>query len=46
MFSLNPTGMAGCRQIPSCSDYCVKAVSKLGLIKGLKMSFIRIINCR
>lgn len=46
MFTLNPGWRVGCRQNPSCSDYCLESIGKLGLIKGLKASFLRIINCR
>jgi len=30
---------------PTCSEYCILAISKFGCIKGLKMSFLRLIKC-
>lgn len=46
LFSLNPGWLAGCRQYPTCSDYCLGVVKQHGLYKGLRMSWARIINCR
>ncbi|MBI2052305.1 MAG: membrane protein insertion efficiency factor YidD [Candidatus Sungbacteria bacterium] len=46
ILSLNPSLWAGCRQQPSCSQYCLQAVSRYGAIKGLVLSIKRIIACR
>lgn len=35
----------GCRFYPSCSDYAHQALKNYGLLKGLIMSFKRIIRC-
>ena len=35
-----------CRFIPSCSDYAQEAVTKHGLLKGAKLTILRIIKCR
>lgn len=34
-----------CRFTPSCSAYAKEAVTKKGLIKGLWLSFCRILRC-
>jgi putative membrane protein insertion efficiency factor len=35
----------GCRFYPTCSDYSIQAIEKYGVIKGLFLSFRRIISC-
>lgn len=35
-----------CRQLPSCSLYIREMILEKGVIKGLKLGFLRIINCR
>lgn len=34
-----------CRHIPTCSNYAVEAIETYGLIKGLFLSFKRIMKC-
>ncbi len=34
-----------CRFRPSCADYTYKAVEKYGVLKGLRMGFLRVIRC-
>jgi len=34
-----------CVFYPTCSEYSVQAIEKYGLIKGLSLSFYRIIKC-
>ena len=34
-----------CRYLPTCSDYSIDALIKFGLLKGLYMSFKRILSC-
>lgn len=36
---------ACCRYNPTCSDYAIAAFSKYGLIKGIWLSFKRILRC-
>lgn len=46
IFNLNPGVKAGCRQEPSCSEYCIQVVSKYGVVKGLAKSLLRVVQCR
>ena len=34
-----------CRYMPTCSEYSIDALKKFGLLKGLYMSFKRILSC-
>lgn len=34
-----------CKHIPTCSNYAIEAVSRYGCIKGLFLSFKRILRC-
>jgi putative membrane protein insertion efficiency factor len=34
-----------CKFTPSCSQYCIDSVEKLGLIKGLFYAALRILRC-
>ncbi len=34
-----------CRFIPTCSEYSYEAIDKYGVLKGIKMSFKRVIKC-
>jgi len=35
-----------CRYIPTCSSYAIEAVEKYGFLKGVELSFRRILRCR
>ncbi|HJX45645.1 MAG TPA: membrane protein insertion efficiency factor YidD [Patescibacteria group bacterium] len=35
----------GCRFEPTCSEYVNIAIQKYGIIKGTKISFLRLIKC-
>ncbi len=35
-----------CRHTPTCSSYAIEALERYGAIKGSKLAFKRIINCR
>lgn len=35
----------GCRFSPTCSEYSVEAIDKYGLLKGTKLSVLRLIRC-
>ena len=34
-----------CRFYPSCSQYSIIALQKYGLLKGVKLSFMRVLRC-
>ena len=34
-----------CRYLPTCSEYSIEALKEFGLIKGLILSFKRILSC-
>ena len=34
-----------CRFYPTCSNYAMEAIERFGIIKGLKMSIIRLLKC-
>ena len=34
-----------CRYLPTCSEYSIDALKKFGLLKGLYISFKRILSC-
>ncbi len=38
-------GVGKCRFNPTCSQYCVEAIKKKGLLKGLLLSLYRILRC-
>lgn len=46
IFSLGAGMYIGCRQEPSCSQYCIQVVSKYGVRKGLALTTKRVIMCR
>lgn len=35
----------GCRYVPTCSDYCLGAIKKHGVIRGTMLSISRISRC-
>ncbi len=34
-----------CRFYPTCSNYAMEAIERFGVIKGLKMSILRLLRC-
>ena len=34
-----------CRFTPTCSEYMIEAIDRLGVIKGLKLGIKRILKC-
>ena len=34
-----------CRFMPTCSNYSYQAIEKYGILKGIKLSIIRISHC-
>ena len=44
-FLLSPLLGETCRYFPTCSDYSIESLQKYGLLKGLLLSFKRILSC-
>ena len=44
-FLISPFLGHSCRYFPTCSDYCIEAFKNFGLLKGLYLSFKRILSC-
>jgi len=42
---ISPFKPTTCRFYPSCSEYAVQALKKYGLLKGLRLSAMRILRC-
>jgi len=43
--TISPLLGGNCRHSPTCSSYCIQALKKHGLIKGLYFSIKRILSC-
>ena len=44
-FLISPLIGQSCRYLPTCSEYSIEALNTYGLIKGLYMSFKRVLSC-
>ena len=44
-FVISPLLGQSCRYLPTCSEYSIEALKTYGLIKGLYMSFKRVLSC-
>ena len=44
-FLISPLLGHSCRYMPTCSEYSIDALKKFGLLKGLYISFKRILSC-
>ena len=42
---LSPFLGSNCRYIPTCSDYAIQAIEQKGIIKGIYISFKRVLRC-
>lgn len=42
---LGPWTQGGCRLHPSCSNYAIEALQKRGALRGLYLTFRRILRC-
>ena len=42
---LSPFLGANCRYVPTCSDYAIQAIEQKGIIKGIYISFKRVLRC-
>ena len=44
-FLISPLLGNSCRYLPTCSEYSIDALKKVGLLRGLYLSFKRIFSC-
>ena len=44
-FIISPLLGQSCRYLPTCSEYSIEVLNTYGLIKGLYMSFKRVLSC-
>ena len=44
--TVSPYLSGACRHYPSCSRYAHEAVSKHGVVGGIRMTFGRLVRCR
>ena len=44
-FLISPLLGNSCRYLPTCSEYSIESLKTYGFIKGLSLSFKRIISC-
>ena len=42
---VSPLLPTACRYVPTCSDYCVEAVERYGIVRGGLMAIGRILRC-
>ena len=42
---ISPYLGSNCRFYPTCSNYAMEAIERFGVIKGLKMSILRLLKC-
>ena len=42
---LSPFAGGACRFEPTCSDYAIAAIEQHGLLRGLRLSLIRVAKC-
>ena len=45
-FFISPILPPSCRHSPSCSNYCMDAIEKHGVFKGLLLGINRLLRCR
>ena len=44
-YLLSPLLGNSCRYLPTCSEYSIEALKEFGFVKGLILSFKRILSC-
>ncbi|OIP02157.1 MAG: membrane protein insertion efficiency factor YidD [Bacteroidetes bacterium CG2_30_33_31] len=44
-YAISPLTPASCRHIPTCSEYCVDALKRYGVLQGSAMAAERIARC-
>ena len=42
---ISPLLKTNCRYLPTCSEYSIESIKNHGIIKGIYLSFKRILNC-
>lgn len=42
---ISPLNPPTCRFTPTCSEYALEALEKYGVLKGIGLSFIRVLRC-
>ncbi|SHK00580.1 membrane protein insertion efficiency factor YidD [Paramaledivibacter caminithermalis] len=42
---ISPLKKPSCRFYPTCSQYALEAIDKYGVLKGVRLSLIRILKC-
>ncbi len=42
---LSPLSPPCCRFIPTCSNYSIRAIERYGILKGIGLSFKRLLKC-
>jgi len=42
---VSPLFPASCRYTPSCSEYAAQALTRHGLVRGLRLSIARVVRC-
>jgi putative membrane protein insertion efficiency factor len=44
-YLISPLTPAACRHLPTCSSYTIEALTRHGVVKGLKLGSTRILRC-
>lgn len=44
-WAISPLFPPACRYIPTCSDYATEAVDRYGALRGMGMTFLRLLRC-
>ena len=42
---ISPLNPPTCRFTPTCSEYALEALEKYGTLKGIQLSFLRVLRC-
>ena len=42
---ISPYLGSNCRFYPTCSNYAIEAIEKFGVIKGIRMTILRVLRC-
>ncbi len=44
-FFISPYLGNNCRFYPTCSNYAIEAIEKFGVLKGIRITFLRVLRC-
>lgn len=44
-YAISPHKPPSCRYTPTCSEYSIQAIKKLGIMKGIYLATKRILSC-